>query len=144
MPSILTCSAVFSYFKDKNPKNWSLSKKFGRWTHLNSFEWALKRTKIILLLKSNGLNPLLQVSHLRWCKAEGVATINMIQTTRCKNWSMRACVRHTWWRTKRSWPLFSPIFFSFPFFFFFLLLLLLFTHFGESPEREYFTIITQL
>ena len=21
-------------------------------------------------------------------------------------WSRRACVRHTWWRTKRSWPLF--------------------------------------
>ena len=27
--------------------------------------------------------------------------------------SKRACVRHTWWRTKRSWPLFSPIFFFF-------------------------------
>ena len=24
-----------------------------------------------------------------------------------------ACVRHTWWRTKQSWPLFSPTFFSF-------------------------------
>ena len=35
-------------------------------------------------------------------------------------WSRRACVRHTWWRTKRSWPLFSPtFFFSFFFFFFF-------------------------
>ena len=31
-------------------------------------------------------------------------------------WSRRACVRHMWWRTKRSWPLFSPTFF----FFFFL------------------------
>ena len=26
-------------------------------------------------------------------------------------WSRRACVRHPWWRTKRSWPLFSPTFF---------------------------------
>ena len=25
--------------------------------------------------------------------------------------SRRACVRHTWWRTKPSWPLFSPTFF---------------------------------
>ena len=25
------------------------------------------------------------------------------------------CVRHTWWRTKRSWPLFSPTFFFFLF-----------------------------
>ena len=33
-------------------------------------------------------------------------------------WSRRACVRHPLWRTKRSWPLFSPTFF---FFFFFLL-----------------------
>ena len=33
-------------------------------------------------------------------------------------WSRRACVRHTWWRTKRSWPLFSPTFFFFSFFFF--------------------------
>ena len=32
-------------------------------------------------------------------------------------WSRRACVRHPWWRTKRSWPLFSPTFF---FFFLFL------------------------
>ena len=32
-------------------------------------------------------------------------------------WSRRACVRHTWWRTKRSWPLFSPTFFSSFFFF---------------------------
>ena len=30
-------------------------------------------------------------------------------------WSRRACVRHTWWRTKRSWPLFSPTFFFFSF-----------------------------
>ena len=29
------------------------------------------------------------------------------------NWSRRAWVRHTWWRTKRSWPLFSPTFFSY-------------------------------
>ena len=29
------------------------------------------------------------------------------------NWSRRACVRHTGWRTKRSWPLFSPTFFFF-------------------------------
>ena len=48
-------------------------------------------------------------------------------------WSRHACVRHTWWRTKRSWPLFSPTFF---FFFFLLLRLLLFTHFGETPVRE--------
>ena len=29
------------------------------------------------------------------------------------------CVRHPWWRTKQSWPLFSPTFFSFfyPFYF---------------------------
>ena len=27
------------------------------------------------------------------------------------NWSRRACVRHPWWRTKRSWQLFSPTFF---------------------------------
>ena len=33
-------------------------------------------------------------------------------------WSRCACVRHLWWRTKRSWPLFSPTFFSFFFFFF--------------------------
>ena len=26
-------------------------------------------------------------------------------------WSRRACVRHPWWRTKRSSPLFSPTFF---------------------------------
>ena len=32
--------------------------------------------------------------------------------THC-NWSRRACVRHPWWRTKRSWPLFSPTFFFF-------------------------------
>ena len=32
-----------------------------------------------------------------------------------KFWSRRACVRHTWWRTKRSWPLFSPTFFFFLF-----------------------------
>merc|ERR1712106_1099064 len=51
-------------------------------------------------------------------------------------WSRRACVRHSWWRTKRSWPLFSPTFFFFFFFFFFFLRLLLFTHFGESPVRE--------
>ena len=52
-------------------------------------------------------------------------------------WSRRARVRHTWWRTKRSWPLFSPTFFFFFFFFLFLFLrLLLFTHFGESPVRE--------
>ena len=31
------------------------------------------------------------------------------------NWSRRACVRHSWWRTKRSWPLFSPTFFFFLF-----------------------------
>ena len=52
-------------------------------------------------------------------------------------WSRRACVRHTWWRTKQSWPLFSPTFFFFFFLsFFFLLRLLLFTHFGETPVRE--------
>ena len=43
-------------------------------------------------------------------------------------WSRRACVRHTWWRTKRSWPffhlLFSSSFFFFSAFFF-----------GESPVR---------
>ena len=27
-------------------------------------------------------------------------------------WSRRACVHHTWCRTKQSWPLFSPTFFS--------------------------------
>ena len=26
-------------------------------------------------------------------------------------WSWCACVRHLWWRTKRSWPLFLPTFF---------------------------------
>ena len=26
------------------------------------------------------------------------------------NWSRRACMRHPWCRTKRSWPLFSPTF----------------------------------
>ena len=25
-------------------------------------------------------------------------------------WSRRSCVRHTWWRTKRSWPLFTYFF----------------------------------
>ena len=35
-------------------------------------------------------------------------------------WSRRACVRHPWWRTKRSWPLFSPTFFFFFLFLFFL------------------------
>ena len=34
-------------------------------------------------------------------------------------WSRRACVRHTWWRTKRSWPLFSHTFFFFLLLFFF-------------------------
>ena len=29
------------------------------------------------------------------------------------NWSRRAYVRHPWWRTKQSWPLFSPTFFFF-------------------------------
>ena len=48
-------------------------------------------------------------------------------------WSRRACVRHPWWRTKRSWPLFSPTFFFLFFLFLFLLGLLLFTHFVESP-----------
>ena len=33
--------------------------------------------------------------------------------------AMRACVRHTWWRTKRSWPLFSPTFFLLFFLLFF-------------------------
>ena len=28
-------------------------------------------------------------------------------------WSRRACVRHTWWRMKRSWALFSPTIFLF-------------------------------
>ena len=28
-----------------------------------------------------------------------------------RGWSRRACVRHRRWRTKRSWPLFSPTFF---------------------------------
>ena len=28
-----------------------------------------------------------------------------------KYWSRCASVRHQWWRTKRSWPLFSPTFF---------------------------------
>ena len=28
-------------------------------------------------------------------------------------WSRRACVHHPWWRTKRSWPLFSPTFYFF-------------------------------
>ena len=32
-------------------------------------------------------------------------------------WSRRAWVRHLWWRTKRSWPLFSPTFFLFFLFF---------------------------
>ena len=41
------------------------------------------------------------------------------------------CVRHPWWRTKRSWPLFSPTFS-----FFLFLRLLLFTHFGETPMAE--------
>ena len=45
-------------------------------------------------------------------------------------------MRHTWWRTKRSWPLFSPTFFFFFLFLLFLLRLLLFIHFGESPVRE--------
>ena len=57
-----------------------------------------------------------------------------IPTFHFRFWSRRACVRHPWWRTKRSWPLFSPTFFFFSFFF--LLRLLLFTHFGESPVRE--------
>ena len=35
------------------------------------------------------------------------------------NWSRRACVCQTWWRTKRSWPLFSPTFFFFFHFSFF-------------------------
>ena len=38
---------------------------------------------------------------------------------RLEFWSRRACVRHTWWRTKRSWPLFSPTFFFFFLFSFF-------------------------
>ena len=41
------------------------------------------------------------------------------------------CVRHPCWRTKRSWPLFSPTFS-----FFLFLRLLLFTHFGETPMAE--------
>ena len=41
------------------------------------------------------------------------------------------CVCHPWWRTKRSWPLFSPTFS-----FFLFLRLLLFTHFGETPMAE--------
>ena len=57
----------------------------------------------------------------------GITSLNILL-----HWSRRACVPHTWWRTKRSWPLFSPTFF-FLFFLFFLLRLLLFTHFGETP-----------
>ena len=45
-------------------------------------------------------------------------------------------VRHPWWRTKRSWPLFSPTFFFFSFFSFFFLRLLLLTHLGETPLSE--------
>ena len=44
-------------------------------------------------------------------------------------WSRRACVRHPWWQTKRSWPLFSPTFF----FFFFLFS---FYAFCFSPTSE--------
>ena len=33
-------------------------------------------------------------------------------------WSRRACVPHTWWRTKRSWPLFHLLFLSFYAFYF--------------------------
>ena len=47
-------------------------------------------------------------------------------------WSRRACVRHTWWRTKRSWPLFSPTFF----FFFFFLSFSFFSAFYFSPTSE--------
>ena len=35
-------------------------------------------------------------------------------------WSRHACVRHPWWRTKPSWPLFSPTFFLLLFSFYFL------------------------
>ena len=84
------------------------------------------------------------------CKQNHMKKINVY-------WSRRACVRHTWWRTKRSWPLFSPTFgpgglrappvvaivFTYFFFFFFFLLLLSFfvrllllTHFGETPVAE--------
>ena len=34
----------------------------------------------------------------------------------CVYWSRRACVHPTWWRTKRSWPLFSYTFSSSSFF----------------------------
>ena len=44
-------------------------------------------------------------------------------------WSRRACVRHPWWRTKRSWPLFSPTFF----FFFLLFSSSFFSTFYFSP-----------
>ena len=47
------------------------------------------------------------------------AASDLVNIVFVRFWSRRACVRHTWWRTKRSWPLFSPPFFFF--FFFFLL-----------------------